>query len=172
MDYIAHYESPLGQMTLASDGMSLTGLWFDGQKNFGASLAQQHEERALPVFSEAKNWLDIYFSGKEPGFIPRLLLRGTLFQREVWKLLLAVPYGHTTTYGALADILAAQRHILKMSARAVGTAVGHNPVSLIVPCHRIIGASGALTGYAGGTDRKAKLLMLEGNTISGRSVML
>lgn len=162
MDYISKYESPLGTMTLASNGHALTGLWFNGQKHFGASLSAEHEAKELPVFEQTKHWLEQFFKGTEPVSVPPIELRGTVFQKEVWELLLHIPYGRTVTYGMLAKTLAARRGLRIMSARAVGTAVGRNPVSLIVPCHRVIGADGSLTGYAGGTDRKGALLRLEG----------
>ena len=164
MDYIHHYMSPLGGVTLAADGSALTGLWFDGQKYFAASLSADHAEKMLPVFAEAERWLDRYFSGSIPDFVPPLNPRGTVFRRLVWKFLLTVPYGQTVTYGEIADRLAAQTG-QPVSARAVGGAVGHNPVSLIIPCHRVIGADGSLTGYAGGLDRKTWLLRLEQETL-------
>ncbi len=160
MDYIHHYQSPLGGITLASDGKVLTGLWFDGQRHFGETLAGTPSQKSLPVFEEAERWLDRYFSGGIPDFAPPLLLRGTLFRRLVWEQLLLVPYGGTVTYRQLAERLSAQTGRC-VSARAVGNAVGHNPVSLIIPCHRVIGADGSLTGYAGGTDRKSELLRME-----------
>lgn len=160
MDYIAHYTSPLGGITLASDGQALTGLWFDGQKYFGASLSGERQERELPVFDRAAEWLDLYFSGRAPEFTPPLAMRTTPFRRAVWELLLAVPYGQTTTYGRLAAQIAQKRG--GMSAQAVGGAVGHNPISLIIPCHRVLGSDGGLTGYAGGLEKKRRLLALEG----------
>ena len=163
MDYTYRRASPLGPILLASDGEALTGLWFEGQKHFGSTLGAEHEERALPVFDETARWLDLYFAGRRPDFTPPLRLRGTAFQREVWELLPAVPYGETVTYGQLAAILARRRGT-PVPARAVGSAVGRNPVSLIVPCHRVLGADGSLTGYAGGLDRKRSLLDLELNT--------
>ena len=138
MDFIYHYDSPLGIITMAGDGSALTGLWFSGQKHFGETLSADHAERFLPVFAETVRWLDLYFSGGIPDFTPALNLRGTAFRRAVWAVLLTSP-----------------------SAHAVGNAVGYNPVSLIVPCHRVVGADGSLTGYAGGTDRKKRLLELE-----------
>lgn len=161
MDYTAQYACELGRITLASDGSSITGLWFEGQKYYAVSLGEEHEEKGLPVFEQAKRWLDIYFSGREPGFTPPLALRGTPFRKEVWAILLTISYGQTCTYGEIAAKLAQKRHIPRMSSRAVGAAVGHNPVSLIVPCHRVIGADGSLTGYAGGLERKKRLLALE-----------
>ena len=161
MDYTGHYDSPLGGVTLASDGKALVGLWFDGQKHFGETLSPAHEDKPLPVFDETSRWLDVYFSGREPDFAPPVKLRGTPFQQAVWALLRTIPFGLTTTYGALARRLAAEQGQSRASARAVGSAVGRNPVSLIVPCHRVLGAGGALTGYAGGLERKAALLALE-----------
>ena len=161
MDYTHHYDSPLGGITLASDGEAIVGLWFDGQKYFADTLTPENTERDLPVFSEADRWLDIYFGGKEPDFTPKLNLRGTAFRKAVWDILLTIPYGHTMTYGEISDTIAARMGRSRMSAQAVGGAVGHNPVSLIVPCHRVVGADGSLTGYAGGIDKKLWLLHLE-----------
>ena len=161
MDFTFPYDSPLGRITMGSDGDALIGLWFDGQKFDAAGLGETRQEKHLPVFSETARWLDLYFSGKRPDFTPPLAPRGSEFRRAVWKLLLRIPYGETTTYGALAAELAKARGIERMSARAVGGAVGHNPVSLIVPCHRVVGKDGRLTGYAGGLDRKKFLLDIE-----------
>ena len=162
MDYTCHYDSPLGGITLASDGEALTGLWFDGQKHFPAAPGYEHTEKPLPVFEEAVKWLDLYFSGKDPGFTPKLSLRSTPFREAVWETLQSIPYGKTMTYGEIAARLAAERGFAKTSARAVGGAVGHNPISLIVPCHRVVGVGGRLTGYAGGVEKKRFLLSLEG----------
>ena len=151
------YDSPLGGITMASDGDALCGLWFDGQRFFASTLGE-HETRDLPLFRETCRWLDIYFSGKDPGFTPLLSLGGTPFRKTVWEELLRIPFGKTVTYGEIADRIGA---LSRTSARAVGGAVGHNPVSLIVPCHRVVGAGGALTGYAGGLERKRWLLQLE-----------
>lgn len=161
MQYIHHYASPLGDMLLAADDAGLTGLWFEGQKHFARGLNGTHEERALPLFDEAKRWLDAYFSGREPDFTPPLHPLGTAFECEVWAMLCAIPYGRTTTYGEIAAQLARQRGLAHMSAQAVGGAVGRNPISVIVPCHRVLGADGSLTGYAGGLERKRHLLALE-----------
>jgi len=161
MKYIGHYNSPLGDITMASDGTALTGLWFDGQKYFGAGLDPESKSAELPVFSETAEWLDIYFSGQEPSFTPPLVLKTTAFRREVLDILLTVPYGETVSYGSLANILAKQKGVPRMSAQAIGSAVGHNPISIIIPCHRVVGADGSLTGYAGGLDRKRRLLILE-----------
>ena len=157
MEYAWHCATPLGGVTLASDGEALTGLWFDGQRFFGVAPDAGRAEKALPVFDEASRWLEVYFSGRAPDFAPPLAPRGTPFRIAVWRELLTVPYGETVTYGRLAARLGFGRS----SARAVGGAVGHNPISLIIPCHRVIGADGSLTGYAGGTERKEKLLLLE-----------
>ena len=162
MEYTFHYASPLGGLTLAATERALTGLWFDGQKYFAAGLDPAAETRPLPIFDEAARWLDAYFAGREPGFTPPLAPRGTDFQKAVWNLLLKIPYGETTTYGALARELAAKRGLSHFSAQAVGGAVGRNPISLIIPCHRVVGSSGSLTGYAGGVERKLRLLTLEG----------
>lgn len=162
MDHTYHYDSPLGRITLASDGQSLTGLWFDGQKHHAFAPDAAYTEGPLRVFDETVRWLDVFFSGKDPGFTPRLLLRGSEFRRTVWDILMTVPYGQTVTYGQIAAEAARQMGISHMSARAVGGAVGHNPISLIVPCHRVIGADGSLTGYAGGLERKTCLLHMEG----------
>ena len=153
---------------MASEGTALVGLWFDGQKYFADGLDSVHEERPdLPIFEQTRRWLDVYFGGKEPGFTPPILMRtNSDFRRQVWELLLTIPFGHTLTYGAIARRIAATHGLSSMSAQAVGGAVGHNPVSLIIPCHRVVGANGSLTGYAGGVERKARLLKMEGVTAS------
>ena len=161
MEYIYHYDSPLGGITMASDGKALTGLWFDGQKNFGNGLDKDVRKDILPVFDQTVQWLNIYFSGKAPGFTPPLNMKTTPFRKEVWEILLTIPFGRTMTYGEIADKIARQNGLSRMSAQAVGQAVGHNAISLIIPCHRVVGANGSLTGYAGGIDKKAKLLALE-----------
>ena len=161
MDYLCHYDSPLGGITLSSDGDALKGLWFDGQKYFGAGLAAVYAEKPVPVHAEAMRWLDVYFSGNAPAFTPRLRLDATPFRRAVWEILLTIPYGKTVSYGEIAAILARRGNRARVSAQAVGGAVGHNPISLIIPCHRVLGADGSLTGYAGGLDRKRRLLALE-----------
>lgn len=162
MKYTYHYASPLGGITLASDGQALTGLWFDGQKYFADSLDKEHESADLPIFEETKRWLDIYFSGREPDFTPALNMKTTPFRKAVWEVMLSIPYGETMTYGQIAAEIARQRGLESMSAQAVGGAVGHNSISLIIPCHRVVGTNGSLTGYAGGLDRKTALLELEG----------
>ncbi|MBQ5521857.1 MAG: methylated-DNA--[Oscillospiraceae bacterium] len=161
MDFTHRFNSPLGGITLASDGEALTGLWFDGQKYFAASLEKEHEERMLPVFDLADKWLNLYFSGSEPGFLPPLLMRTTEFRKTVWEILLSIPYGKTMTYGEIADRIAAGRGLSRMSAQAVGGAVAHNAISLMIPCHRVVGMDGSLTGYAGGLEKKIWLLEME-----------
>ena len=167
MNYTAHYDSPIGGITLASDGIALSGLWFDGQKDFAATLDDVNvENAALPVFAETRRWLDLYFAGVRPGFTPPLAPPGTPFQQKVWNILLDIPYGMTTTYGEIAQRIVETFHGTSlrpahMSPQAVGGAVGHNPISLIIPCHRVVGADGSLTGYAGGLERKVWLLRLE-----------
>ena len=158
MECIWKYDSPLGGITMAGEGEVLSGLWLPGQRaSSGAGT-----ERWQPVFGETCRWLDVYFSGKDPGFVPKLELRGTDFRREVWEILLGIPYGNTMTYGEIAAAVGRRRGVRRMSAQAVGGAVGHNPVSIIVPCHRVVGAASALTGYAGGLELKRRLLRLEG----------
>ena len=161
MTFIQHYDSPLGGILLAADTVGLTGLWFDGQKYFARGLSPEREEQELPVLLEAKRWLDIYFTGKEPDFLPPLHPNGAAFRQLVWELLLQVPYGKTTTYGEIACKLAEKQKLPRMSAQAIGGAVGHNEISIIIPCHRVVGTNGSLTGYAGGVDKKMKLLELE-----------
>lgn len=160
--YTAVCQSPIGNMLLAGDDTGLTGLWFEGQKYYAGNLDPDHGEKELPVFAAARRWLDIYFAGREPDFTPPLHLMGTPFQMCVWSLLLQIPYGTVTTYGRLAEETARRLGREHMSAQAVGGAVGHNPISVIVPCHRVTGADKSLTGYAGGIDKKIRLLACEG----------
>lgn len=162
MDRIRHIDTPLGGVTLAGEGEALIGLWFDGQAHFAEALGPECEEKPLPVFDEAERWLRSYFSGEIPSFTPKLSLRGTAFRRAVWERLLRIPYGEALSYGALA----AELDLPRGAVRAVASAVAHNPVSLIVPCHRVLGADGRLHGYAGGLERKAALLRLEGISFS------
>lgn len=161
MIYTHHFLSPLGEMLMAGDDKGLSGLWFCGQKYFGLGLDPEHKEKALPVFNQTEQWLQIYFSGKEPDFSVPLHFSGTDFQKEVWKLLCTIPYGQTAAYDEIARRLALQKRLPHMSAQAVGGAVGHNKISILVPCHRVLGSNGSLTGYAGGLERKKYLLELE-----------
>ena len=161
MPFIQHYDSPMGGILLAAEEIGLVGLWFDGQKYFARDLPEERIERDTPALTEAKRWLDIYFTGKEPDFLPPLHPIGSAFRQDVWGILLQIPYGKTTTYGEIARRLAEKRGLSRMSAQAVGGAVGHNEISIIIPCHRVVGTNGSLTGYAGGIEKKIKLLELE-----------
>lgn len=170
MLYIHHYQSPLGGITMSSNGEALTALWFDSQKQNSCSL--EKEEKNLVnttdhVLKETEKWLNTYFRGIEPNFLPPILFDGTKFQETVWDILLSIPYGEIITYGEIADKIAKVRGLDRMSAQAVGSAVSHNPIALIIPCHRVIGKNGNLTGYAGGIDKKIELLKLEGVDTSG-----
>lgn len=214
MDFTFRYDSPLGILTLVSDGISLTELRFSGRDIHGLCLKEQIEyqngraedreryiaesngwvedrkmcacrsdeqhnesearyyrQSMLPVFADTCRWLDIYFAGRDPGFLPKLAPEGTPFRKEVWKLLLSIPYGETTSYGTLAAIVAERRGgngayqaggISRMSAQAIGGAVGHNPIPIIIPCHRVIAADGSIGGFSAGIERKAWLLRMEG----------
>lgn len=167
MIYTYKYNSPLGILTIASNGEALTGLWLDGQKYFGDTMMNDKwQEKVLPIFEKTAAWLDIYFSGKNPDFVPPLLFNTSPFRKMVWDILLTIPYGNTMTYGEIARNIAEKTGIGKMSAQAVGGAVGHNQISIIVPCHRVVGTNGSLTGYAGGIERKIKLLELENTDMS------
>ena len=161
MVYTQKYASPIGGMLLAADEVGLTGLWFDGEKFFADNLPVEHEEEETPTLAASKRWLDIYFMGKEPDFTQPLHPIGSAFRMKVWDVLLQIPYGQTVTYGWIARQLVAQEGRVRMSAQAVGGAVGHNEISIIIPCHRVVGTSGSLTGYAGGMDRKIALLKTE-----------
>ncbi|MDO4869157.1 MAG: methylated-DNA--[protein]-cysteine S-methyltransferase [Bacillota bacterium] len=166
MNYVSHYESPIGGMTMTSDGESLTGLMFDGETYFEEVLGSEavqdgRETELLPVFQQTIKWLDTYFQGSVPDFTPKLVITGSPFRKRVCQIMLTIPYGHTMSYGQIAEIIAAERGIKKMAAQAVGGAVGHNPISLIIPCHRVVGSDGSLTGYGGGIEKKSALLELE-----------
>lgn len=161
MHSICHYESPLGNMLLAADDTGLTGVWFEGGKYYADGLKPEHEERETEILAQAREWLTVYFSGTEPQFLPPVHLTGTPFQLAVWERLQRIPYGETVTYGEIAREIAVQSGIPRMAAQAVGGAVGRNKISIIVPCHRVVGADGGLTGYAGGMDKKERLLSLE-----------
>ena len=161
MVYTTEYESPLGTITLACDGEAIIGLWFNRQRYFGSILPEKTERKEHPLFEEARRWLDTYFSGRAPDFTPPLRYDSTLFRKQVCDIMLTIPYGQTMTYGEIAAEIARQQGKEKMSAQSVGGAVGHNPISLIIPCHRVVGTNGSLTGYGGGIARKVKLLELE-----------
>lgn len=173
MEYLWEVLSPLGKLTLSGNGEALTGLWIENQKYFGSTLAPMPEKRCVPVFLETIEWLERYFRGENPGIPPALAPKGSVFRRQVWELLQKIPYGTVTTYGALAEELSRQNGGTAVSARAVGGAVGHNPISILIPCHRVIGKDGSLTGYAGGTEKKQYLLELEksGAYSSGRKTL-
>lgn len=175
MEYIWKYESPVGVIHLASNGEALIGLWIEGQKYFSQTLGPAATTERLPVFEQTTRWLDAYFAGEKPSLTgpdaPRLAPRGSEFRQRVWEILCEIPYGELTTYGEIARQIAAGRggaaaKRLSMSAQAVGGAVGHNPISIIIPCHRVVGSDGSLTGYAGGLDKKIALLTLEGVDMS------
>ena len=168
MAYSAHYESPLGSILLASDGENLIGLWMAGQKYFGDTVAEEIREKPnLPIFTAAQKWLDAYFAGKKPAVseLP-LAPRGGDFRQAVWRILCEIPYGHCLTYGEIARRMATRLNKSSMSSQAVGGAVGHNPISIIIPCHRVVGTNGSLTGYSGGVAAKKRLLELEGADMS------
>ena len=167
MTFTQHYASPIGGILLAADEIGLTGLWFDGEKYYADNLPADHVEQETPVLAQTKHWLDVYFTGKEPDFLPPLHTIGSAYRQSVWKILLRIPYGRTTTYGEIARQIAKEQGISRMSAQAVGGAVGHNTISIIIPCHRVVGTNGSLTGYAGGMDKKRKLLELEHIDMAG-----
>lgn len=161
--YTDQYESPLGRILLAGDEEGLTGLWFqEGSRYAGLGLSEKAVPRETEYFERTKEWLAIYFTGHDPGFFPRMHLVGSAFRNRVGEILCEIPYGRTVTYGWIAGWIAKERGLERMSAQAVGGAVGHNPIGIIVPCHRVVGADGSLTGYGGGLMRKKALLELEG----------
>lgn len=151
---------------MAGSGQALTGLWLDGQKYFADTLLCGKEENELPVFAQTKKWLDIYFTGKAPDFTPPLSMEGiSPFRRRVWEIMLTIPFGQTMTYGNIAKLIEKETG-KRVSAQAAGGAVGHNCISIIIPCHRVVGTGGNLTGYAGGIDKKIALLKNEGADVS------
>ena len=164
MIYTNAYESPLGSILLAGDEQGLTGLWFtEGSRYVGLGLNSGAQRRETDYFDRTKEWLNVYFTGRDPGFLPKLHLTGSDFRRRVGEIMCEIPYGQTVTYGWIAQRIAAERGLARMSAQAVGGAVGRNPICILVPCHRVVGANGNLTGYGGGMARKKALLELEGN---------
>ena len=165
MIYSTSVSSPLGELWLASDGENLIGVWNNNQKYHGQTLYKEVvEKKDLEIFETTKNWLKRYFNGENPSISELSLKAGNSseFKKDVWDILCKIPYGQVVTYGDIAKTMAKKRGKARMSSQAVGGAVGHNPISIIVPCHRVVGANGSLTGYAGGIDRKIKLLELEG----------
>ena len=171
MIFVSHYDSPLGILYLAADKDGLKGVWFEGQKYFASGLKENEtEEKETPVLKRTREWLELYFAGKDPEFLPPLVPDGSEFRKEVWKLLLTIPYGKTMTYGEIGRKVAEMTGKKNMSAQAVGGAVGHNPISILIPCHRVVGTNGSLTGYAGGIEKKIGLLKLERTDMSGMFV--
>lgn len=166
---ISHYESPVGRILLAEKDGALIGLWIEGQKYFLSDCREEMAEKGgSPVLIQARAWLDRYFSGERPSVHELdIAPAGSSFRKAVWRILCEIPYGTVVTYGEIAKKLAERKGLPKMSAQAVGGAVGHNPISIIIPCHRVVGSDGSLTGYAGGIDKKIRLLELEGADMSG-----
>lgn len=164
MQEITYYNSPVGKILLASDDLGLTGLWLHSDRFYADNLTEDHQLGTNNYLADAIKWLDLYFAGKNPNFLPKLHLIGTNFQNQVWLALLEIPYGEVTTYKKIAEKVAGRTDHLPI--RAVGGAVGRNHIALIVPCHRVIGSNGNLTGYGGGIDKKIQLLQLEGIDIS------
>ncbi|MCM1294497.1 MAG: methylated-DNA--[protein]-cysteine S-methyltransferase [Muribaculaceae bacterium] len=163
MHYTSLYQSSVGELLLAADDVGVVGVWFQGAKYFAQCLDKENNTPCeTPIIKELKRWLDIYFAGDKPDFVPPIHMIGTPFQMDVWRILAQIPYGETMTYSAIAAQIAHNRGVACMSAQAVGTAVGRNNISLIVPCHRVVGSNNSLAGYAGGIDKKIKLLELEG----------
>ena len=154
-------QTPLGEVRLRSDGKSLTGLWFVGQVNDAKEHSDIEMKDDLPIFGQVETWLESYFSGKQTSITFPLQPKGTIFQERVWKILQEIPYGETMTYGEIAQRIAKEKGVATYSAQAVGQAVGKNPISILIPCHRVLGKNGALTGYAGGVHRKEQLLRIE-----------
>ena len=167
--YSAHYDSPVGRIMLGANGKELAGLWLEGQKYFGDTVdGECVETPSLPVFSATIKWLDAYFAGEKPAISDLALApKGSAFRQQVWRILCEIPYGEYLTYGEIASRIALQTGKKSMSSQAVGGAVGHNPISIIIPCHRVVGSNGSLTGYAGGIQRKIKLMEFEGVDMSG-----
>lgn len=166
MVFTSQYRSPLGKIILACDGEAILGLWFEGQRYSEKILSERMEPAEHPLLKDAKRWLDIYFSGREPDFLPPLHYGATAFRRQICDIMLTIPYGITVTYGEIAAEVARRQGVSQMSAQAVGGAVGHNPISIMIPCHRVVGTNGSLTGYAGGLERKLRLLELEHTDLS------
>ena len=156
MNCFTKVSSPLGLLTISSDGINVTGLWIEGQKYFADTLGKDTKEDDLPIFTQTKKWLDQYFTGQNPDFELPLAPKGSPFRQQVWQILCTIPFGQVKTYGEIAKQIGKN-----MSAQAVGGAVGHNPISIIIPCHRVVGSDGSLTGYAGGLAKKIQLLKLE-----------
>lgn len=166
MTYLKTYQSPLGKIYMKSDMESLTGLWFESSKNL-QKYVKNYEEKNLPIFDETIKWLETYFNGKQPNFTPRYKIENlTPFRSMVIDIMKKIPFGTVITYNDIAIEIAKRRGIKKMSAQAIGGAVGWNPICIIIPCHRVVGANGSLTGYSGGIEKKVQLLKIEGNDMS------
>ena len=163
MAYKTYYSSPIGELTLAGDDKNIVGLWMQGQKYYGGTVSEEMiKNDELPIFIKTKNWLDRYFAGEKPSISELSLLpRGGEFRKMIWDILCEIPYGELTTYGEISKKVAKKMNRKSMSSQAVGGAVGHNPISIIIPCHRVVGSNGSLTGFAGGIEKKIKLLELE-----------
>lgn len=162
--YITYYDSILGKLTIAGDGENIIGLWIEGQKYFADTIKNENiiKKDDISIFIKTKEWLDRYFRGERPDIKElKLSPKGSEFRQNVWKILCRIPYGQTITYGKIAKEIAKLMNKNSMSAQAIGNAVGHNPISIIIPCHRVVGTNGGLTGYAGGIDKKRELLELE-----------
>lgn len=163
-----YYDSPIGEMLLLSENEALTGCYFVGQKHYPYNLDFRKKENT--VLSSAKTWLDLYFNRNKPNFIPNFCLNGTPFQTEIWNYLMQIPYGKLVTYGEIASIIGTKRGVTRLSSQAVGNAIGANPISVFIPCHRVLNSKSEITGYAAGIDKKISLLELEGHTIMYNSV--
>lgn len=166
--YIYKYKTPCGfsDMLMSSDGVYLTGLWFCGSRDASKHVFD-YEEKRLPIFDDTIRWLDIYFSGKIPNFVPKYkVINSTSFRDDVISIMNGIPYGEVITYGDIAECIAKKRGLSRMSSQAVGGAVGWNPICIIIPCHRVVGSNGSLTGYGGGISNKIKLLELEGQDMN------
>lgn len=165
MLYVCNYNSPIGSITMASNGHALVGLWFDEQKQFAVDFREVEWTKDLPIFEQTKKWLDRYFSGENPPFTPLTEIDGeSAFRQRVWKIVCDIPFGQTLTYGEVAKQIETETG-KRVSAQAVGGAVANNRVLLVIPCHRVVGVSGSLTGYAGGLDKKEWLLAMEKGNI-------
>lgn len=166
--YSAYYDSPVGRIMLGTNDKGLVGLWIEGQKYFGDTVDGEFMEKPeLPVFNAVRKWLDEYFAGNKPSISSLALAPiGGEFRQAVWQILCEIPYGEFLTYGQIAKKMAARLNRKTMSSQAVGGAVGRNPISIIIPCHRVVGSNGSLTGYSGGLSTKIQLLELEGVDVS------
>lgn len=171
MEYIKRYQSPIGEITMASDGESLIGLWFEDDKYY-ADILKEPVEQDLPVFDQTIAWLNLYFDGIVPNFCPPIKMQGTPFQKMIWTIIQHIPYGETITYGDIAKAIAKYGNKKEMSAQAVGGAIGHNHIALIIPSHRVIGSKGNLKGYASGVEKKKKLLLFEKASVINSSMRI